>query len=101
MITARKSRLFRGTFIAGAVVLCVTLVFALRMGFSYDGKCGGFFPEVAAQRPCSLWTYMTGDVVAISLAVAITYWPMLLLLIVVAGLTGYFFARGARHGGAR
>lgn len=46
---------------------------------------------------CSLWTYMTGDVLAITAVAVITYWPVLLLLIVVAGLTGYSFARGARH----
>lgn len=99
MTGARKSRLFRGVYIAGAVLLCLAIIFALRMGFSYDGKCGGFLPEVSAPRPCSLWAYMTGDVLAIALIVAVTYWPLLLLLIVAAVLLGYFLRRG-RHGRA-
>jgi hypothetical protein len=98
MTRASKSRVFRGLYIACAVLLCVALVFALRMGFSYDGKCGGFLPEVSAQRPCSLWAYMTGDVVAMALVAALMYWPVVLVLIIVAVLTGYFFGRRGRHG---
>jgi hypothetical protein len=100
MSTGRNSPLFRGVYIAGAVLLCVAIIFALRMGLSYDGKCGGMLPEVSAQRPCSLWSYMTGDVLAIAVVVGITYWPLLFILIVAAVLLGYFFGRRARHGGA-
>jgi uncharacterized membrane protein affecting hemolysin expression len=100
MTGASKSRIFRGVYIAGAVLLCVAMIFALRMGFSYDGKCGGLLPEVSAPRPCSLWSYMTGDVLAIALILGITYWPVLVLLVILAVLTVYFFARRGRHGGA-
>ena len=100
MTRANKSQVFRGLYIAGALLLCMALIFALRMGFSYDGKCGGFLPEVSAQRPCSLLEYMTGDVVAIAVVVAITYWPVVLMLIILAVLTGYFFGRRGRHGDA-
>jgi hypothetical protein len=100
MTGASKSRIFRGVCIAGAVLLCVAMIFVLRMGFSYDGKCGGFLPEVSAQRPCSLWSYMTGDVLAIALVLGITYWPVLVLLTILAVLTAYFFARRGKHGGA-
>jgi hypothetical protein len=96
---AGKSRSFRGVYIAGAVLLCAAMIFALRMGFSYDGKCGGFLPEVSAQRACSLWSYMTGDVLAIALVLGITYWPVLVLLVILAVLTAYFFARRGRRGG--
>jgi uncharacterized membrane protein len=98
MTRADKSRVFRGPYIAGAVLLCTALIFALRMGFSYDGKCGGFLPEVSAQRPYSLWAYMSGDVVAIAAVLAITYWPAVLVLIILAVLTGYYFGRRGRHG---
>jgi uncharacterized membrane protein affecting hemolysin expression len=97
---AGKSRSFRGVYIAGVVLLCAAMIFALRMGFSYDGKCGGFLPEVSAQRACSLWSYMTGDVLAIALVLGITYWPVLVLLVILAVLMAYFFARRGRHGGA-
>jgi hypothetical protein len=97
--TARKSPLIRGLYVAGAVLLCVALIFALRMGFSYDGKCGGFLPD-SAQRPCSLWSYMTGDVLAIAVVVAVAYWPLLLILIAAAVLLGYFFDRRRRRGSA-
>jgi hypothetical protein len=96
---AGKSRSFRGVYIAGAVLLCAAVFFALRMGFSYDGKCGGFLPEVSTPRPCSLWSYMTGDVLAIAVIVGLTYWPLLMMLIVVAVLLGYFLSRRGKHGG--
>jgi hypothetical protein len=95
-----KSPVFRGVYLAGAVLLCVAMIFAFRMGFSYDGKCGGFLPEVSAQRPCSLWAYMTGDVLAIALVLGITYWPVLVALVILAVLAAYFFARRGKRGGA-
>jgi uncharacterized membrane protein len=100
MARANQSRVFRSFCIAGVVLLCMALIFALRMGFSYDGKCGGFLPEVSAQRPCSLWAFMTGDVVAIAVVLAITYWPVVLMLIILSVLTGYYFGRRGRHGDA-
>jgi hypothetical protein len=100
MSASRKSPLIRGFCIAGALLLCVALIFALRMGFSYDGKCGGFFSEVSAHRPCSLWSYMTGDVLAIAVVLGLTYWPLVLVLIAVAIVVGYFFGRRGRHSGA-
>ena len=99
MSAARKSRIFRAICIAGAALLCAALIFALRMAFSYDGKCGGFIPEVSAPRPCSLWSYMSGDVLAIAVVVAISYWPLLLILIIAAVLFSYFLIRRGRHDG--
>lgn len=100
MTAARKSRIFRAVYVVGAALLCVALIFALRMVFSYDGKCGGFIPEVSAPRPCSLWSYMSGDVLAIAVVVAVAYWPLLLILIVAALLFGYFLGRRGKHDGA-
>ena len=42
----------------------------------------------------------TEAVLAIALVLGITYWPVLVLLVFLAVLTAYFFARRGRHGGA-
>ena len=47
---------------------------------SYDGHCGGYFPGLAAPRPCSRWEFVSGDGPAILLVLAVSDWPLLLLL---------------------
>ncbi len=91
--------LLRSVYIACGVILCLAMIFTLRMALSYDGKCGGFFPE-SVRRSCSLSQYLSGDVVAMAAVVVAAYWPALLILIILAVLAGYFLGRGARHGGA-
>jgi hypothetical protein len=63
------------------------------MVISYDGKCGGFFPGMSARRPCSLWQYATGDMLAIAMVLAITYWPVVIMLLILPFFIGYLFDR--------
>ena len=91
--------LLRGAGIAFAVLLCIALVFVVRMGFSYDGKCGGFFPGLSARKPCSFLEYVIGDMLVIAMFLVDAFWPLLLAFLVLAIFVGYFLdRRGHRHG---
>jgi len=89
----KRSYFWRGVFIACAAVLCFAIVFVVWMGTSYDGKCGGFFPELSVRRPCSLWEYMSGDVFATALIAGVAYWPLLTALTILAVVVDYFIHR--------
>jgi hypothetical protein len=90
---SKRIYLWRGVFIACAAVLCLAMVFTAWMGTSYDGKCGGFFPELSVRRACSFWEYMSGDVFAMALIVGLAYWPLLMALMILAVVLGYFIHR--------
>jgi hypothetical protein len=88
----------RGVYVTCGVLLCLTMVYVVDMAISYDGKCGGFFLGMSARRPCSLWQYATGDMLAIAMVLAITYWPVLLMLLILPSFIGHLFDRGPLHG---
>jgi hypothetical protein len=86
----------RGVYVACALILGLMAVYAVCMGLSYDGKCGGFFPGLSGRHACSLAEYMFGEVVAISLILASLYWPVVLLLLILPPLIGYILDRKRR-----
>jgi hypothetical protein len=88
----RRSYFLRGVFVAGALAVCLAIVSLALMGSSYNGRCGGFFPG-SAPRPCSLMEYMFGDVVAISMILLDTFWPVVLILLIVPPFVGYLLDR--------
>ena len=83
----------RGVCVAGAIALCATTVSLVLMGMSYNGKCGGFFPGLSAPRVCSFSEYMLGDVVAISMIMISTFWPVMLIVLIVPPFVGYLLDR--------
>ena len=85
--------LLRGLYFALGIFLFVAMVFLARMGFSYDGRCGGFFPGLAAPRPCTLWEYLSGDVLVSALLLVVAYWPIALLVLLLPPLAGFLFDR--------
>jgi hypothetical protein len=85
--------LLRGTYFAGAIVLCAVIVSLILMGLSYNGRCGGFFPELSAPRACSFLGYMFGDVVAISVIMISTFWPIVVVVLIVPPFVGYLLDR--------
>ena len=75
----------------------MTGAYIVDMVIAYDGKCGGFFPGISARQPCSLWEYAKGDMLAIALVLAITYWPVMLALLVLPSLIGHLYDRRHLH----
>lgn len=75
------------------MILFITIVYVVDMMISYDGKCGGFFPGLSARRPCSLWQYAMGDMLAIAVILAITYWPVVLALLILPSFLGHLIDR--------
>jgi hypothetical protein len=63
------------------------------MGIAYDGKCGGFFPGLSVPRPCSFWEYLSGDMLVVAMILVVTFWPLLLALVVLPPTVGYLFDR--------
>jgi len=91
--TVRRRYFLCGVYIAGSIALCIAIAALVLMGSSYNGKCGGFFPELSAPRPCSFSEYMFGDVVAISMILLGTSWPVMLILFIVPPFVGYLLDR--------
>jgi hypothetical protein len=80
------------------MLLCLTIAYSVDMVISFDGKCGGFFPGMSARRPCSLWQYAMGDMLAIAMVLAITYWPVVLILLILPSFVGHLFDRRKLRG---
>lgn len=93
MDRVRRRYCLRGAYIAGAIAICIAIVSLVLMGLSYNGRCGGFFPGSSAPRPCSFSEYMFGDVVAISMILLGTFWPIVLILLIVPPCVGYLLDR--------
>jgi len=90
----------RGMFIACGILLCILIVGVVNMGLAYDGKCGGYFPGLSVRRSCSFWNYLSGDVLVITMIMAVTFWPVVLALLVLPPLVGYLFDWRAKRNAA-
>jgi hypothetical protein len=75
------------------LLLCLAIAYSVEILISFDGKCGGFFPGTSTRRACSLWQYATGEMLAIAMVLAITYWPLVLMLLIFPSLIGYLLDR--------
>jgi hypothetical protein len=94
----RRPNLRRGVYVACGLLLCIAIVFGASAVFGYDGMCGGFFPGVSVRKPCSLWGYVSGDMLVIAMILMITFWPLVLALLVLPPMLGYWIdRRGTRH----
>jgi hypothetical protein len=93
----RRRYFLRGVWVACGILLCAAILFAVSTAFSYDGKCGGFFPGLSVRRSCSFWEYISGDMVAIAMILALTFWPLVLMLLLVPPFVGHLLDRRARR----
>ena len=74
------------------------IVFVVGAAFSYDGLCGGFFPGLSGRTACPLWAYMSGDAFAVGMILLVTLWPLVVALLVLPPIVGYWFdRRGSRN----
>ena len=91
-----KRRYFlRGVYIGCGILLCVAIALVVQIGFSYDGKCGGFLPALAGPKPCSFLEYMLGNVLLFALILGVAYWPLVLALLLLPPFVGYLYDRRA------
>jgi hypothetical protein len=96
----KRPNLRRGVHVACGILVCVGIVFVASAVFGYDGSCGGFFPGLSVRKPCSMWAYVSGDMLVIAMVLLITYWPLMLALLIVPVAVGYWIdRRGSRHAG--
>jgi hypothetical protein len=96
----RRRYLLRGVYVSGGLLLCVAIIAVVNLVIAYDGKCGGYFPGLSARRSCSLWEYLSGDMVAIAMVVLVALWPLVLTLLALPPLVGYLLDRRARRNAA-
>jgi hypothetical protein len=89
-----RRRYFRlGVFAACGIVACLGILFLVCVVFSYDGKCGGFFPGLSVRKQCTFWEFLSGDMLVFAMAVGVTYWPGILALLLLPPAVGYCFDR--------
>ncbi len=96
-----RQYLKRGIYTTCGIAMGFPLLCLVIMGFGFDGKCGGFFPGVSASRACSLGDYLTGDVLAIAMVVAVTAWPLILAILILPPALGYWMDRRKEDHAAR
>ena len=93
----RRRYFLRGVYVACGIFLLVAIVLLVRIGITYDGNCGGFLPALAGPRPCSLWEYVSGNLLLLALLLGATYWPLVAVLF-LPPFVGYLFdRRGKDH----
>ena len=72
-----------------ASLLIVAVTFAVNLGIAFDGSCGGFFPGLWARQPCSAREYATRDLVAIAVLLDVSYWALVLGLLILPPFLGH------------
>jgi hypothetical protein len=87
-------------YVAGGILLCVAIVSVVNLGIAYDGRCGGYFPGLSVRRSCSLWEYVSGDMLVIGMILVAAFWPLVLALLILPPLVGYLLDRRARRNAA-
>lgn len=82
-----------------AFALPVIAVAAIIIGtiFSYDGKCGGFFPALAGPKPCTLSEYVAGNLSLLILIAGAKYWPLIIAAIALPIVIGYVMDLHEQH----
>src|SRR5579871_2077206 len=90
--------LIRGVYVACGIAICFAMILVVIAASGYDGFCGGFFPGLSVRKPCSMWSYISGDVLVVAMILISTFWPLVLLLLVLPPVVGYWFdRRRTRH----
>jgi len=89
----RRRYFLCGVCVAFGTLLCIAIAFLVQIGFSYDGKCGGFLPWLAGPKPCSFWEYVSGNTLLYALILWDAYWPLVLALLSLPPFVGHLFDR--------
>ena len=82
-----------GAWAAFAAPLLAAIVIAVVLAFSYDGKCGGMLPWLAANHPCSFLDYVFGNLTLLALIFWVEFWPMIIVVLALPVAVGYWLDR--------
>ena len=82
-----------GTWAALIAPLLILIASIVWLTLSYDGKCGGFLPWLAAAKPCTLAEYVVGDLSLLALITWTGYWPLIIVLLALPVGIGYVLDR--------
>jgi hypothetical protein len=88
----------QGLYGALAILAFAAIAIIVQIALSYDGKCGGLIPALAGPKPCPFWEYMTAQVSFTALILALTYWPLIVALLVLPAAAGYLLDRQKARG---
>lgn len=89
----RRRHFLRGVYVSCGLFSCIAIVLLVQIGYSYDGKCGGFLPWLAGPRPCSFWEYVSGNTLLYAVILGATFWPLVLALLFLPPFVGYLLDR--------
>ena len=92
-VSSRGKYFRRGINVGCGTVAALAVVWFIGMGFFYDGKCGGFIPEISAPMHCSFLEYEWADVLTVGMVLLVSYWPFVVAIFVVPPLIGYLLDR--------
>jgi hypothetical protein len=92
----RRRYFLRGVYVACGIVLFIVIVLLVQIASSYEGTCGGFLPALAGPRPCSFWEYVLGNALLFVLPLGATYWQLVLAILFLPPIVGYFIDRRAK-----
>lgn len=82
-----------GACAAPAIALLALMAGIIWLVVSYDGKCGGYLPEISAARPCTLAAYVVEWATLLALMVISEYWPLIIVLFLLPVGIGYLLDR--------
>jgi hypothetical protein len=92
----RKYFLF-GLFGPITILAVGSILIILDIAVGYNGKCGGFLPWLAGPKPCSFWEYVSGNSLMTFTILWISYWPIILTLIIFLVSIGLFLDKQAER----
>ena len=82
-----------GAWAAFIALLLVLVTSTAWLAVSYDGRCGGFQPWLAAARPCTLAEYVRLNLSVLALIVWNEFWPLIVVLLASPVALGYVLDR--------
>src|SRR5215510_4832244 len=91
----RRRYLWWGVYVSCGSVLCVAVVSLVGSTMSYHGECGGLIPWLAGPRPYSFWDYASFNL-NLFVVLSVTYWPVVLGILLLPPLVGYLLDRRGR-----
>jgi phosphatidylglycerophosphate synthase len=86
-----------GLFIPIVILILATIVNAVLLAGSYDGKCGGYLPWLAGPKPCTLFEFVTSNLVLVGVIMWSSYWPIVVVLLFMPAAVGYLLDKRKAH----